>query len=322
MALKLSKEVKVGIIVTCAIVGAIWGINYLKGQDLFSTTNTYYVIYPQVNGLTKSNIIRLNGFKVGQVNHISFVPDNSGRILIELNVGSSVYVAKDSKAVIASADFLGTKEIQIVLGKSTAVAVDGDTLIGEVQLGLTESLGNQVGPVKDKVESLVESMDTLAKNLNNTLSTQNKKSIDESLSSLTVTMKHFERIASSLDEMSTTENGKIKSSLNNVESISKNLKENNDKIDKIIGNLASVSDSLAAANLKSAIDNLNKNLGELAIVLQKVNNGEGTLGALMKDDKLYTNLNSSSAHLDSLLIDFKANPKRYVHFSMFGKSGK
>lgn len=317
--IKISKEVKVGLIITGAIVAAIWGINFLKGRDLFSRTKEYYVLYEQVNGLAKSNLVKLNGYKVGQVEKISFTPDNSGKILITFTAGSSVFISEDAKAVIASADFLGTKEIQIQLGTSKTPARAGATLKGEVQLGLTESLGNQVGPVKDKVETLMLSMDTLSHNLNATFNSKNKNHIDESLESLNATLKHFERISQSLDEMSTNSNGKIKTTIDNVSSISKTLKDNNDKIDNIVDNLSSVSDSLAASNLKSAIDNLNKNMSEFAAILKKINNGEGSLGALLKDEKLYTNLNNSAAHLDSLLIDVKANPKHYVRFSVFGK---
>ncbi|MEO8150920.1 MAG: MlaD family protein [Bacteroidia bacterium] len=317
--INISKEVKIGLIVTGALVAAIWGINYLKGRDLFSVSKEYHVIYPQVNGLAKSNLIKLNGYKVGQVEMISFLPDNSGRILIDFTAGSSIFISEDATAVIASADFLGTKEIQIKLGTSKTPAKNGATLKGDVQLGLTESLGNQVGPVKDKLEVLLQSIDTLTRNLNATFNAQNKKHINESLESLNATLKHFDRISAALDEMSTTNNGEIKTTLDNVNSISKNLKDNNDKIDNIVDNLSAISDSLAAANLKSAIDNLNKNMSEFAIILKKINDGEGSLGALLKDDKLYANLNSSAAHLDSLLIDVKANPKHYVRFSVFGK---
>lgn len=317
--IKISKEIKVGFIVTAAIVATIWGINYLKGRDIFSRSKEYFVIYPQVNGLAKSNLIKLNGYKVGQVEKISFLPDNSGRILIDFTVSSSVFISEDATALIASADFLGTKEIQIELGTSKTPAKDGATIKGSIQLGLMEAIGNQAGPVKDKVETLLMSMDTLTHNLNATFNNQNKNSINASLESLTSTLKHFDRISASLDEMSTSKNGEIKSSLENVNSISKNLEENNDKINNLIDNLSSVSDSLAAANLKSAIDNLNKNMAEFALILKKINDGEGSLGALLKDDKLYANLNNSAAHLDSLLIDVKANPKHYVRFSVFGK---
>ncbi len=312
---KYSKEIKVGLIVTLAIAGAIWGINYLKGRDLFSNSNTYYVIYSNINGLAKSNTVTINGFNVGQVDKISFLPDNSGRILIALNINANAFVSKDATAIIASADLLGTKIVQLQLGSSSVAAVDDDTLAGTVEMGMME----QIEPVKTKVEGLLVSVDTLVNNLNVALSTQNRKNIDESFSSLSATLKHLDRISFTLDDMTTSENGKIKTTLANVNSLTDNLENNNEKINKIITNLASVSDSLAASDLKSAIDNLNKNMSEFALMLDKVNKGQGSLGALMNDDKLYKNLNSSSAHLDSLLIDFKENPKRYVHFSVFGK---
>ena len=312
---KYSKEIKVGVIVILAIAGAIWGINYLKGRDLFSNSNTYYVVYSQINGLANSNTVTINGYKVGQVDKISFLPDNSGRILIALNINSSAFVSKDATAIIASADLLGTKVVQLQLGESKIAAVDDDTLAGDLEIGMMA----QIEPVQQKMETLMISVDSLVNNLNTALSVQNRVNIDQSFSSLSATLKHLDRISYTLDEMTTTENGKIKTTLISVNSMVSNLASNNEKINKIINNMASLSDSLAAANLKSAIDNLNKNMTDFALMLNKVNNGEGSLGKLMNDDKLYTNLNRSSAHLDSLLIDFKENPKRYVHFSVFGK---
>lgn len=314
---KISREIKVGVIVTCAIVALIWGLNYLKGQDIFSVTNKYYVIYPNVNGLATSNQIKLNGFKVGQVDDIRFVPDKSGRIQIALSIGSGVFISKDAKAIISSADILGTKQIEIELGSSKEPARDGDYITGEIKLGITETVGSQVTPVKDKVEHLLQSMDTLTKNLNAIFSIQNKKNFDEGLASLNNTMKHLNHISEMLDG-----HKGLNATVSNIESFSANLKDNNKKIDNIIGNLSGMTDSLAASPLKSAIDNLDKSMAAFEEILNRINKGEGSLGALIKDEKLYTNLNNSAAHLDSLMNDIKSNPKRYVHFSVFGKKNK
>lgn len=321
MKIEFSKEIKVGIIVTAALVCAIWGINYLKGRDLFSLTNTYYAVYPQVNGLYKSNLVKLNGYKIGQVTGITYLPDNSGRIKVKMEVSSKVFVSSDSKASIASADLLGTKEIQIQLGTSKTPANDGDSLTAIMELGLTETLGNQVGPVKEKFEKLMVSIDSLATNLNTVLGTKNKEHLTKSFSSLEVTMKNLESITVSLDKMMQS-GGSANSALNNFSDISKTIKENNAQLDKIIDNAASISDSLNQANLKSTIENLNSAITELKETLSKINNGEGSLGKLVNDKQLYDNLAATSASLNSMLVDMQANPKRYVHFSVFGKKDK
>ena len=293
MKFKLSKEVKVGIIITTALVCAIWGINYLKGRDLFSLTNTYYAVYPQINGLYKSNIVKLNGFKVGQVSKISFMPDNSGRIKVEMNINSNVFISHDSKAIIASADMLGTKEIRIQLGTSGKAINDGDSLRSEMELGLAESLGSQVGPVKDKFESLLTSVDSLANNLNAVLNKSNKDRLDNSFASLEVTLKNLESISNALDKM-TRDGGSASTSLNNVAGISKTIKDNSTQLDKIIDNAAAITDSLNEADLKTTIQNLNQAITELRETLHKINSGEGSLGLLVNDKKLYDNLAATS----------------------------
>jgi len=314
---KYSKEIKVGLIVTCAIAAGIWGINYLKGQDLFSRYKNFYVVYENIDGLAQSNMVRINGYKVGSVYDVSFLPDNSGRILIELEVAASALINKDAQALITNADILGTKEIRLVLGKSTEQANDGDTLYGKVATGMMA----QIEPVKDKVEMLVGSLDSLIRNLNSVISPGNKVHIESSIISIDKTITHLSKISEQLETM-TNDKGDINSTFKNVATITKSLANNAANMDRFMANATAISDTLASAQIHEAANNLNKNLSEFATVLKKVNDGEGTLGLLLNDEKMYNNLNSASGHLDSLLIDFNKNPKKYVHFSVFGKKSQ
>ncbi len=310
--MKFSKEARVGLLVTVAMAALIWGINFLKGQDFFTASNKYYAVYENVDGLVKSNPVMMSGFRIGIINHIDFLPDKSGRLLVTLLVNNDVFVSKDATANIFSSDLLGAKSIRIDLGNSTKPAEDGDTLIPVLETSLTSRLGKQVGPVKDKVESLVVSLDSVTQMLHQLFDVNTKNNLRGSI-------MHLNSSMNSLDNMLTSDDGKLKLIFSNLESISKNLKNNNEAISHIINNLSNITDTLAKVQFASVINNAAAALQEFNIVMSKINKGEGSLGLLINDQKLYSNLDSSAKNLDELLKDMKANPKRYVHFSVFGK---
>lgn len=313
--MKFSKEARVGILITAAMAALIWGLNYLKGQDFFTTSNKYYAVYENVDGLVKSNPIMMSGFRIGIVNDIDFLPDKSGRLLVTLLINNDVFVSKDATANIFSADLLGAKAVRIDLGTLSEKAEAGDTLIAVMETSLTSKLGKQVGPVKDKVESLVVSLDSVTQMLRQLFDTDTKNNLRSSIN-------HFNNSMASLDNMMSSDNGKLKLIFANLESISRNLKDNNDDITKILGNLSQISDTLAKARFASAINNADIALEQFNGVMSKINKGEGSLGLLVNDQKLYNNLEAAAKSLDEMLKDLKANPKRYVHFSVFGKKEK
>jgi phospholipid/cholesterol/gamma-HCH transport system substrate-binding protein len=304
----LSKEVKVGTIVTVALAGLIWGLNYLKGTDLFTTTNKYYAVYSTVGGLVKSNPVVLNGFKIGQVEKIEFLEDKSGRMLITMLIDDDVFIPKSGVANITSSDLLGSKAIEIIYDGDKTPANNKDTLKSSIDGSLTE----QIKPFKDKAESLVTSLDSLSNALSLTLN-------DKSRQSLQNTIFNLEKATSGLNDLVNNQQSKLRLMLNNAEQISLAVKNNTDEFSRIMANFATISDTLAKANLAATLANANKVLGETNSILSKINKGEGSLGLLLNNDSLYNNLNSTAANMDKLLIDFKANPKRYVHFSVFGK---
>lgn len=314
MPVKFSNEIKVGILVTVALVASIWGLNYLKGKDLFSSNKDYYAVYENVNGLVSSNSIILNGFKVGQVAKLEFLPDHSGRMLATFRIQSDVFVPKNSIARIVSSDLFGSRAIEIGLSNSADPALDGDTLIPDVE----PTLGSQILPVKDKAEMLLVSIDSLSFAIREILNPQTRKNLAAAIDGLHKTVVNLEHASSGVDNLLTSDQSKLNKILNNVESISLNLKNNNEKIANILKNLSSLSDSLAKSQIASAVNNANKALAEASAVITKINKGQGSLGMLLNNDSLYNNLNNSAADLDKLLIDLKANPKRYVTISVFG----
>lgn len=312
--MKISKEVKVGLLVTSAIAALLWGMNYLKGVDVFSGDNTYYAVYANVDGLVPSSDVMLNGVKVGQVLKIDFIGDNTGSILATMLVNKNVFITKGSVARISTSDLLGGRLVQVMLDPATERAQDGDTLRSEVQT----SLSDQVTPIKDKAESLIISLDSLTLSLNQVLNPDNRKSLDASFTNLDKALANLENITGSLDKMVSSDQGKFKKMIDNLESITTNINNNNEALSNALQNLSQITDSLAASNLTSTVNNANATLIETASIMEKINKGEGTIGMLINNDSLYNALEQSAVNLDKLLIDLRENPKRYVHISLFG----
>ncbi len=313
--MKFSNEAKVGILVTAALAALLWGLSYLKGKDFFTSNTTYYAVYTNVDGLVKSNPVVMNGYRIGIVDKIDFMPDHSGKLVVKMLLNRDVFVSKDAVAVIYSSDLLGQKGLRIDLGLNSAAADDGDTLQAELQTSLTQKLGNEVGPLKDKTESLIVSIDSVVTMLHQLFDPQTK-------SNLRSAVTHLNGTLTSLDNSVSADNGKLNMMLNNIESISTNIKNNNKQINAILNNLSQVSDSLAKANFKSAINNADKVMAQAAEVFSKINKGEGSLGLMVNDKQLYNNLDSTAKNLDLLIKDIKLNPKRYVSVSVFGKKAK
>jgi len=314
---KLSKEAKVGLVVTAAVAALVWGINYLKGSELFSRSRKLFAVYEDIDGLVASNQVILNGYKVGQVQKLTFIPDRSGRILAMLRIRRDVFVARNSLARIVSSDLLGGKAVEIILGDDARDCGNGDTLVSDLSSGIAQ----QFGPVKDKAENLIQSLDTVANALHLLLDEKGRRNLSASFDHLAGVMANLENVTRSMDRM-LAPNGSVYRTAGNLEALSSTLKNNNDRMETTIRNVADISDSLARADLGATVRNLNRSLDELDRLLKKVNAGDGTLGKLANDDSLYVNLSAMAADLDRLLIDMKANPKRYVHFSVFGKKSK
>lgn len=313
--MKFSKEAKIGLLITIALVALIWGINFLKGKDFFTTSDKYYAIYDDVDGLVKSNPVIMSGYRIGIINQIEFIPDKSGRLLVTMLIDNDVHISKDAVANIVSSDLLGAKAMRIDLGISPEKAKSGDTLIASLETSLTSKLGKQVGPVKDKVENLIVSLDSVSNMLLQVFDPNTKNNLRSSI-------LHFNRSMTSLDYMVSDEKGQLKVMFDNLASITSNLKKHNAEISNAITNISTLTDTIARARFASAINNADLAMMQFNELMEKINKGEGSLGLLVNDKQLYNNLEVASKNLDELLKDLKANPKRYVHFSMFGKKDK
>jgi len=243
---------------------------------------------------------------------------SDGRTLVELKVEPKYEIPKNTLAKLEGTDLLGSKAIIFELGDSKVMAEDKDTLKADIKGGLAESLQ----PVQKKAEVIIGKMDSILSSVNAIMNPRFQKNVDRSFNSIANTLQSLEGTSKKVDNLVGVQSVHINNIMANVESISANLKTNGVYLTKTMGNFNKVSDDIAASNVKQTLDNVNKAIADLQATIAKVNNGQGSLGKLMTDDEMYNHLRDASADLDKLLIDLKTNPKRYVHFSVFGGKGK
>lgn len=323
LRLKISKEIKIAVVFIACLALVYWGINFLKGRDLFRKDRTFYAVYNQINGLVKANPVLVNGFRVGQVDYIRFHPDNSGRVIVAITVTNrDLQIPKNSLAKLTNTGLLGSKAIDLVIGNSTTMAEEGDTLNTFLQATFTEDISTQIGPIKEKFEHVMVSLDSVLVVIKKVFNESTRANLEESFKSIRFTINNLENITYNIDTLVSNQKQKFADIIGNVESISQNIKNNNDKIENIIKNFSDISDTIAKSHLASTINNADKSLKEFAGIMGKVNRGEGSLGMLVTSDSLYLNLENSSKELNELIQDIKLNPKRYLNFSVFGPGKK
>tara|TARA_R110002049_G_scaffold68029_8_gene176413 strand:+ start:1380 stop:2336 length:957 start_codon:yes stop_codon:yes gene_type:complete len=303
--LKISREIKTGIVVLGGILLFILGFSYLKSTPLFDNSKTFYAVYNHVGGLQAGTQVTINGFSVGKVNDIRF-NDASGNLLVTFTVDNSFSFSKNSNAELYDTGIIGGKGIQIKpVFDGAVVAVSGDTLPSSSRPGLTELVQQRLTPLQAKVEGAVTNADSLLMNVNDILDPKTKKDLRESIAGLNTLVKSFQGSANSLNSLLADNQDNLNKSLSNLSVITENFNK--------------LSDTLANAGLGETIKNLQSTMGNINDLMAKIEGGEGSLGKLVNDKALYSNLNNASRELDLLLQDFRLNPKRYVNVSVFGK---
>lgn len=321
-ALKLSRELKIGILTIFTISAFVWAFNFVKGNDLFKRQRTFIAVYDNVAGLMTANSVTINGLAVGQVSSMYFHPDIPGKVVVELSMSNSVKVPKNSIARIFSSDLLGTRGIQIIMGDSPEEARNGDTLVSQMQSSLQDEVNDLVQPIMRKAENMMNSIDTVLTVVSDVFNKQTRDNLINTIESLKNTMANLEEATQSVDTLMTSQKVRLARIIGNVEAISTNLKQNNENFNKIIANAANISDTIAKANISKTLSHLNQAVDGLSAIVTKVESGEGTMGELVNNKKMYNELEASSKELKLLLEDMRLHPDRYVHFSVFGKSSK
>ncbi len=311
----MNNATKVGIFSVITVVIFILGFYFLKGENLFIAKNKYYAVYDKVDGLYKSNQVVVNGYKIGLVSDMKYNPSN-GKITVEFTVDDDIPLPADSRAVILSTDFLGGKVLDIELGKSPKILDNLDTVQSAYQSDLLGGISEKLNPVMAKVGGVLGEMEITLREINSMFKSGEDASIRDAVANLNKSLAHIEKITKEFEVLAA--NGSIQNSLKNIEGITGNLQKSNADISRLLKNVAEISDSVAAADLKGTILNARNAIAELQGIVGDINNGKGTVGKLIKDDKLYADLDSTVKSLDVLLKDVKANPYRYVNVSLFG----
>lgn len=304
--MKISKEVKTAILVILGIALFIFGFNYLKGKNLFESTDVYYTKF-DYNALTKASTVTVNGNNVGKIQDIEY-DFNSGKTIVSFTVSDKFKFSKSSIVRMYETGLMGGNGLTIVNSYEGEIAKYGDTLQSTVEPGLITSLTKNFSGISDNLDVTLKSTDSLIKNLNNIVIDDSEEGLKRTIAELNSTLKGF-------NKLSVSANGLISKNDKNIAVMLENFKTTSE-------NLSVLSTELKEANLDETLKNLNKTVASLNTVLSSIEKGEGSMGKLLKDDALYNNLEGASLQLEQLLQDFKLNPKRYVHFSVFGKKAK
>jgi phospholipid/cholesterol/gamma-HCH transport system substrate-binding protein len=295
----------------------IWGLMFLKGLELLKTSRTFYAVYDQVNGLVAANPISIKGLKVGQVKKLYFDEKHPDRIIVELYVLGDYPIAINSSARIFSSSLLGSPEVEIIPGDSKEMAKDGDTLLSQTEATLGQEVNKQLLPLKTKAENLIGSIDSLAIILQEVLNKNTRANLVNAIEHVKQTLENIAHTTQNLDTLMSSQRNNLSRIIINVESISNNLRQNNDKIGNILTNFSNLSDSLAKARIPGTIANVNKAITDLDSVLVKIGQGEGSVGQLLNNKKLYDEVEKAARDLNLLLEDIRKNPSRYVKISVF-----
>ena len=304
----LSKELRIGILVVMSIVVLVWGINYLKGSNLFDNSRTFYAIYGNIGGLQEGSGVSVNGYKVGVVKRILLLTDKNYSLLVEISIEKDIDIPSNSVSKIVNTDIMGSKGISLILGDSNTNAQKGDTLYSDMDRSLKEEVNKQILPLKNKAEQLIGSIDSIVTVITSVLSKDARESLTKSLVSLDNTFTTMSQTMTKVSKI-------VDQNDERISSIIKNLEDNNDEITNILKNFSELSDDIAKSNIKTTLASLNE-------ISKKISDSEGSLGMFINDKDLYLNLEKSSKELEALIKDIKLNPKRYIGFSFLGGKSK
>ena len=293
--MKYTKELVIGITAVATIICFVWGYNFLKGKNVFTMKRDYYAFYEHVHGLQVGQPVTINGFKIGQVTEINFSKSNYGPLLVGFHISKPIDFSKDTKVEIYDMDIMGAKGLQLKPGVLKMYASPGDTLIGDIQISLTEQVTKQFVPIKDGTERLINVLDS-------------------TLRSITILTEKASHLIDVNHES-------ISSAAGNIDTLSQTFNAQRKHFEEIVHNMKSFSEELVESEINQTILQVDETMSSLDLVLKDVNSGNGSLGKFIKDGDFYMEMNESISQLELLLKDMRENPRRYVHFSLFGRKG-
>ncbi len=308
--MKISKEVKVGLLALISGVILYLGFNFLKGSDFFSPNNNYYVVYDNIGGLTESNTVMLNGWAVGRVKKIELLQNQGNKLRVTLDINKDVILTDSTAAVLASSSVLGGKAISLSIGSGNRVLQDEDTLIAATEKNLSEMINEKITPITENVDTALVNLNVLIRKFQ-----AMSGNIDATLVNLRAT-------SSTLNSTLAQNQRAIQGIANNLNTLSASMNDPQTGVRPLLGKFNSFADTLSQMQLAQTVERTNRSIDNLNQMLSQINQGQGSLGKLTKNDSLYNNLNQFAADLDALVVDLKENPKRYVSISVFGRKDK
>lgn len=315
--MKITKTSKIGIVLVVSLTVLVWGINFLKGRDIFRTEKVYIARYNNVAGLEPSTIVQINGLKIGYVREVYFAEDLSGDLIVKIAVVNKFPLPLGTVAEIASSDLLGSKVVRLNLGKSAQFYKENDTIKSMIEIDFKGQVTEQFAPIKAKAERLIVSLDSIVSSVSLLLNSETRRNIEKSIEQINLTMNNLEKISSGLNMVINEQSHNLSSSIVNLKELTDNLNNDSKALGTILNKFSSIGDSINQGELKSTMTHLNNSVAGLETILKNVNNSSGTIGKLIKDSTLYTSLAESGDNLNRLLIDLKKNPHRYVKISAF-----
>ncbi|MDZ7738743.1 MAG: MlaD family protein [Bacteroidales bacterium] len=308
----LSKEIIIGLAAVLTIIIFIWLFNFLKGNNLFNSNDSYYAVYQDIAGLEESSPVEINGYKAGIVRDIRFINDGSGKLIVNIGISSGYKLPLGTVAEITPETVLGGMKIRLRMAESTGFHVDGDTIKSRVDRGIINRLGDELSPLINSADPLIAGIDSLLTAINSIFTDEFGRNILKS-------SEHIENVSYKLDTLIEGSADNLNSIIKGLDNFTAMLDKNTVAIDTTISNINRLTGDLSESEIKNSIDNFNKAARETAIMLEKINNGEGSAGLLVSDDSLYIMLTNNLKQLNLLLEDIKSSPGRYVNFSLFGR---
>ena len=303
--MKISRELKTGVLIITCIAIFIFGFNYLKGTSLLNNDKIVKATYSDVEGLVIGANVTISGMNVGKVKNIDF-DENYEKILVTFSLRNDLNFSSQSKAQLYEAGLIGGKAIAIIpIYEQGSIVKDGDVLPSEIKPGLTELVNQQIAPLQDKIEGLLTSADSLFAGVSNVMNYDTQNNLKLALEGLSVSINNISILTENMNHIVTQNEQNFKGTMNNLKDTSKNLSQ--------------ITDSFKKMPLASTIKNFEETSADLKTIISRLETGNGSAGKFLSDDALYNKLLGSSEALEALLNDLKANPKNYVHFSIFGR---
>lgn len=319
--MKISNETKVGALTVIAITLLILGFNFLKGKTLFKTGNYIYAKYPDAKGLKVSNPVLINGFEVGSVADIENADQNLSSIVVTIKLKDNYNIPNNSVASIESS-LLGSPQVTIAMGNAAAYLKPGDSIHTASAPGMLDNVMNQLTPVTNQLKTTLHSLDTVLNTVNTIFDPNTKNNLQQTIANINKTTASLAVSAVSIQEMMNQQTGAITQSMNNVASFTKNLSDNNEKVNRLLTNVETTTANFSKADIAGSVDQLKATIGKMNGILEKLSSNDGSLGKLMNDKALYNNLSNTIRSANILLDDLRLHPKRYVNISVFGRKDK